>query len=59
MHCILQDTARSIDTLVAVQREVLTDGQLAIKELIVCIRTGRQTVEPRVLDGTLVVVVTS
>ena len=54
---ILQDTAGSIDTLGAVDGEVLADDHLAVEQLVVGIGTGRQTAELRVLDGTQVVVV--
>ena len=55
---MLQHTSRSIDALCAVDSKVLTDGYQTVNELIVAVSTSRQAVKPRILDGSLIVVVT-
>ena len=59
---ILQESARSLKLVGAVDGEVLTHGHdLAVTDVqqLVCrVHTGRKTLEVRLLDDTLVLVVT-
>ena len=57
LQCMLQHTARCINTLCAVHCEVLTYCNSSVEELIVGIGTTRDAFEEAVLDGALVVVV--
>lgn len=59
---VLEETARSLYLTGTVQGEVLTNGDdiqiLYLQQLILCVDTGRDTVEVGLLDDTLVAIVT-
>ena len=58
LQSVLQHTTRSINTLRTVDGEVLTNGYQIVNQFIVCIGTARKTVEPGVLNGTFIIIVT-
>ena len=58
LQSMLQHTTRSINALCTVDGEVLANGYHIVNQFIVCIGTTRKTVEPGVLNGTLIIIVT-
>ena len=55
---ILQEITRSSRFRSAAEGEVLTDSHFVIEELIVAVRTSRETIEIRIFDDTVIAVVT-